>query len=131
MGSLWWKKHENRLAAGLLHPLGSLSVTHTPSRMEQGRVREGVARQTGLSLEGRERKTGKGRWKAMEGRRERKDDEKRVEILGRIQTKGRGRSPLDGLLWGFSINKRLVGRRHFTANIFARCILHSVKLGKQ
>ena len=53
--------------------------------------------------EGRENGKG-GRWIEMEGRGEREDDEKRVEVLGRIQTEGDGDDrPLDGLLWVFPL----------------------------
>ena len=72
MRSFWLKKHENRLAAELLHPLGSLSAPQTPSRVQKGRETEGVARRTGLSLEGREGKTGKGEME-RNGRERRKE----------------------------------------------------------
>ena len=44
----------------------------------------------------------------MEGRGERKDDEKRVEVLERIQTEGEGGNRhLDGLLWVFPLTNVL------------------------
>jgi len=66
----------------------------------------------------------------MEGWGEKKDVEKRVEVLGRLQTEGEGRSsPRRGVI-GFSINKRLVSGRQFATTISTRGILHSVTLGK-
>ena len=65
----------------------------------------------------------------MEGKRERKEDEKNSGTAAHPHARGGDERPLT-VCSGFSINKRLIAGRHFTSNISARGILHSVKLGK-